>query len=260
MSDAPRISAHALTARDRCRRLFALQYGERLYWPGPVREPGPEAARGEAFHRLVQRHRLGLAPEVPPDLADLWARFLASPYADPAGTGGETGRVWTEQVLQTALEGVPFTVRYDELRLEGEDWTILDWKTGPRREAELAASWQTRLYRFVLARAGRSLLAGDRPPGAPYVPVAAPPPERIRLVYWLVAEERPVAFPYGTFDFAADKELFREVALAAKQPLAALAGPDDPDACSACRFESYCHPRARPAPVSPPLALPRFDP
>ncbi len=261
MTQLPRVSAHALAARDRCERQFALQYGERLYWPGPVREPGPEAARGEAFHRMVQRHRMGLVVAARPELADLWERFLASPYAAPAGPADAGGplRIWTEQELQVAVEGVPFLVRFDEIRRQGDDWTILDWKTGPKREADLATSWQTRLYRFALARAGRALLVGEGRPDSPYVPTPPPPPGRITLVYWLVQAERPVAFPYSDADFGRDKELFREVALAARKPFAALPGPADPDACLVCRFDSYCHPRPRATPAQPPLSLPQFE-
>jgi hypothetical protein len=273
-----RISAGALAARDRCQRMFALQYGERLYWPGPERETGPEVARGRLFHLLVQRHRLGLAVDPPPEVADLWGRFLESPFAEPAGPPSTDSpvRVWTEQELKVLVDPppprmapkgwvatrnnrVPFVVRFDEIRLSGDDWLILDWKTGAVRPEALGASWQTRLYRFALAKAGRFLRVGDRSPGTGHAP-PPPDPDRITLVYWLVADGMPLEFRYSAGEFEQDARLFCDVAQAARTPLAALPGPDDPEACRACRFDSYCHPRPRVAPIALPQPVPQFVP
>lgn len=229
------ISVQALRTRARCARQFALQYVQGLSWPGPVRPPDADMRLGDAFHKLVVRHRLGMPVNPPAELADLWARFLASPHARPHGaaeSGDPALRVLSEQTLQFSLEGVPFLVRCDEIRREGANWTILDWKTGHVREADLARDWQTRLYRFALAMAGTALGAAE-----------GIPPENIKMVYLLVRLEKEVAFPYDRPSFEADRALFTDLARQAGTPAEALARPDDPLTCRACRFDTLCNGR-----------------
>lgn len=260
------VSVQALRTRDRCQRFFTLQYRGGRYWPGLVREPSADMHLGEVFHKLVVRHRLGLEVSPPAELARAWAGFLASRYALPRGPGeaveiggpdapgqpdapNGTGAplVFSEQVLQFSLEGVPFLVRCDEIRRQGDQWTILDWKTGRVRESELAGHWQTRLYRFALALAGSAIGAGG-----------AIPAPNIKMVYLLVRLEKALEFPYDLAAFEADRQLFTEIARQAAIPAESLAWPEDPETCRTCRFDTLCN--ARPAPpVSTTVPhLPRF--
>ena len=74
-----------------CPRRFQLRYLLELAWPAVEAEPADEfEARirdGEAFHRMVQQHVLGVlpadvAPEPGSDLAAWWENYLASPPPD----------------------------------------------------------------------------------------------------------------------------------------------------------------------------------
>ncbi|MBI6546678.1 MAG: PD-(D/E)XK nuclease family protein, partial [Cyanobacteria bacterium NC_groundwater_1444_Ag_S-0.65um_54_12] len=191
-----RLSASALQLRDQCARRFALQYQSGWRWPVAEKLSATnQQALGAAFHRLVLRQRLGiLLGELTGELAELWRCFLASPYASGNGTA--------EQALHFVLKGIPFVVRFDELRRQGNSWIILDWKIGNRSADELAASWQTRLYRYALAEAGGSLLNQGQPI----------PPEAIELIYWLVRPGRAVHLTYDTATFLTDRELLSQVA------------------------------------------------
>ncbi len=247
------ISVQALRSRDRCQRLFSLQYRDRIYWPGVVREPSADMRLGEAFHRLVVRHRLGLEVQPQAALADVWTRFLESPYGSPHGRslGGDLQvgdlQVFSEQVLQFSLEGVPFLVRCDEIRRQGDQWTILDWKTGRVREDELADHWQTRLYRFALALSGTAIGAAE--------PI---PAQNIKMVFLLVRTEKVLAFQYDQPAFEADRALFTTIARQVAAPPGTPAGPADPQICQSCRFDSFCNARPAPPVTNPAPSLPRF--
>jgi hypothetical protein len=235
------VSAQTLVAREKCHRMVALLIGRPVRWPGPIREPGEEVERGVAFHRLVQRHRLGLASQPTGQLAELWRKFKRSPYFETRET------VHAEQVLQFSIDRVSFQARLDEVRQDGDQWTILDWKTGPLKEATLGSQPQTRLYRFALATAGAALNAGE--------PIS---PVNIKMVYWLVSLEKAIAFPYDQAAFEADRQYFAEVAREAKEPLAEQPWPESAEACRTCRFDSYCNPWPARIVSSPKPPLPRF--
>ncbi len=90
-----------------CRRRFQLRYLLELAWPAPAAEPADEyeahVRDGEAFHRLIHQHQLGLPAElltaqaeaeamveaeVEPvsHLATWWQDYLAAGPSDlPAG-------------------------------------------------------------------------------------------------------------------------------------------------------------------------------
>jgi CRISPR/Cas system-associated exonuclease Cas4 (RecB family) len=198
---------------------------------------------GEAYHRLVVRHRLGLPIAPPPALAGAWAAFIASPFGMPSS--GE--EVFSEQTLQFALEGVPFLVRCDEIRRQGDQWTILDWKTGRVREADLPHQWQTRLYCFALALAGSAIGA-----------TGAIPPGSIKMVYLLVRLEKTFEVPYDLAAFEADRTVLTEIAHQVDAPLESLAWPERSDTCRTCRFDSLCNARPAPPVTSKAPSSPRF--
>ena len=258
-----RLSAYALDRRDLCERRFVLEFGEHMRWPAPVPASGRSTVLGQEFHRLVQRHRLGVPTRPDGELAVMWKAFLASPYAeapssphaeDPLAQGQRGRDLWNEQVLQFALPGpdeqpLAFQVRFDELRRLGDgSWLILDWKTGRFHPQDPENLWQSRLYRFALAEAGQ-VLAG-----------AAVPPDSIKLVYWLVSEGRGLpALPYDSRRFAADRRDLEAIARALV-PLERATGPADARSCSSCPFDSYCHAPVPPEAPVPPLRRPTFRP
>jgi hypothetical protein len=251
----------------RCPRRFALTYKARRFWPAASpaaaeQAPGQDArALGVALHRLVQRQALGLsvaasladaAAELP-TLPKLWAAYAASPHADPA----PGAQVWTEQTLHlrlpTAAGPLPLEVRYDRLVKQGDDWTILDWKTG-RVGAGLTGAWQTQLYPFVLAEAGHAL-AGEAPPGV----------TAIRLTYWEVATGKSLTVRHDAARHEATRAALETIAARVAVPFDEAA-PDDPAyprvpaQCGECPFDSLCNGRPLPAPARPEQARPRLTP
>lgn len=258
----PRLSAHSLTQHQLCARKFALAYKAGRFWPAADRHPAPPDGvdplqLGSAFHQLVQWHHLGLPlddclsawGEALPPLPGLWKAFLASPHASPS----PDARIFTEQSLSFFLAGVPFSARFDRLVREGDQWTILDWKTGHLTEKKLEGSWQTRLYPFALVEAGRVLNGGE-----------AIAPEQVHMTYWEVAKGRPVTFTHTRERHEATRAELERLAAAVMRDFDPAAA-DDPrfprnrKHCSVCAYEALCHPRARHADEAQPLPLPRFE-
>ncbi|NKB67446.1 MAG: hypothetical protein GKR89_10325 [Candidatus Latescibacteria bacterium] len=174
-------SQSSLAVFDECRRRFFLRYVQGLVWPAAVTGElaGQEEAirRGQRFHQLIQQDALGLevdhlvAEEDDPDLQRWWRNYRQQ---GPAGV--PSGRIFSEVQLSVPLGAYRLVARFDRVVLgaDGTVW-ILDWKTGKRRpEAEAyAASWQTRVYCYVLVEAGGVLVEGRA--------IAA---EQVRLLYW----------------------------------------------------------------------------
>lgn len=167
-----------------CPRRFQLRYVEAQPWPAVQSEPLLErerhAERGQRFHRLVQRHQIGIDPALltafasdDPDLAAWWDEYLGYTALHDL-----TGRRLLEHPVVADLDGAQLQAKIDLLVIEPDSsMTIFDWKTYQRMppRAWFESRLQTRVYLYLLARAG-SRLAGDT--------VA---PEMIRMVYWLPA-------------------------------------------------------------------------
>ncbi|MBO9539629.1 PD-(D/E)XK nuclease family protein [bacterium] len=261
--ELPRISSASLKDWDTCKRRFALRYRVGRYWPGPqARDLDPEASEriltGQVFHRMVQQHALGLdvTPVLEAEkaslsrLEQLWGMFARSTHAKPPANS------WTEAPLHFQFKGVPFMVRFDRLVKEGDNWCILDWKTGKENRAILQASWQTRLYRFALVEAGHVYHDGE--------PIQ---PENIRMVYWDVNRGREEAFAYDGASYETDRRDFERLTEAVMAPFDEGAPDDprfprplDPTVCARCAFDSYCNPtHARRDEAERTLPLPSFS-
>lgn len=237
MTETPRLSAHSLREYDRCPRAFALQYKAGRFWPAPDPIPSRHQALGQLFHQLIHQRQLGLDIERQlaagiqelPELKELWERFLAYPHAEQS--------TFSEQTLNFRLGGVAFSVRFDRLLQQGEDWLILDWKTGKVDSARMKRDWQTKLYPFALAEAGQALNGGK-----------AIPPSRIRLLYWEGATGRDHAFPYDERMHESLRGEFEEKAKQILLPFEENEKNQEKDhfprtltRCRECRFDSLCH-------------------
>jgi hypothetical protein len=129
--------------------------------------------------------------------------------------------------------------KYDLVAVEpGRRAVIVDWKTSARRPtgAWLAARLQTRVYRYVLARAGSHLNGG-----------AALQPEQIEMLYWFAAfPDQPERLPYNRTQHEADGRFLASL----MADLAAAGDGADPDAdfpltedvtrCRFCAYRSLC--------------------
>ncbi len=234
-----RFSQQALEDYTACPRRFYLRYLCRLRWPTPPRAMGAHERRmtlGSRFHRLVQRHLLGLPEAVlqreanaDEALAALWATYLReAPFADLSG------RRYVELRLGATLDGHRLIARYD-LIVVGEDGTatIVDWKTNARAEERslLARRWQTRLYRYLLVRAGAELNGGR-----PFAP------EAITMRYWYAAVPAERRLPYTRDDFARDEADLRTLlaAIAAADGEADFPRVEDERSCRFCPYRTFC--------------------
>jgi CRISPR/Cas system-associated exonuclease Cas4 (RecB family) len=237
-----------------CRRKFYLRHILRLAWPTIPAEPANENERltdlGKRFHRLVQQFFLGLPVErLRPDQQDgelcaWWANFerslALSPPPEEAGIG--PGMKHNPEVsLAAPLDGFILLARYDLLiTMPGSEtphgrMVIYDWKTSrtrPRR-VTLGARLQTRLYPYLLVRAGAYLNGGR-----------IPEPDQVEMVYWFAAfPDQPERFPYTSEQYSRD-EHYLSTLLSEVQRADSL--HDFPvalqeDGCRFCVYRSLCN-------------------
>ncbi len=236
--DALRLSQRALEDYTTCPRRFYLHNLRQLRWPVPPQEEEDYLARmrrGARFHRLVQRHLLGIPSpllqreaESDPDLARWWAHYLDRFPVDV----GEGAR-YVEQLLTATLDGVHLVARYDLILVQEGHALIVDWKTSPRADDldHLKRRWQTRLYRYLLAYAGASLNGG--------YPIQ---PERITMLYWYAAIPVERRLPYSRVDFERDAADLRRIVAELKAARAEADFPPTPVErhCRFCPYRTYC--------------------
>ncbi len=218
-----------------CPRRFQLRYIDQMTWPAVESEPVAEfelrQAEGLVFHRLVQQHLLGLRPEKlteqanTPSLARWWRNYLS------ANVAPSDSALRPEIILHAFAGRHRLIAKYDLVAVKSGQALIFDWKTSARRPRDewLAARWQTRVYRALMARAGAQLNAGR-----PFEP------NQIRMQYWFAEyPDQTAEFSYdaGQFgrDWSAIETLIREISAAEAFPLT-----DDRKACSFCIYRSYC--------------------
>ena len=219
-----------------CPRRFQLRYLEQLQYPAIETEPALENEKhqqeGEYFHRLVQQSLLGLPDEKlarlanTPNLARWWENFTAHrPQLDGC-------TIHPEIVLSAPLGKFRILAKYDLVAVREGHVVIYDWKTHRKRPRNewLAARWQTRVYRALLAQAGGQL-NGDRPFG----------PQEIEMIYWFADYPTdPARFAYDDKQFKRDwdgiNKLADEIASASSHPKT-----DDEQKCLFCAFRSYCN-------------------
>lgn len=228
-----------------CRRRFQLRYLLRVAWPAVETEPALENERfmqqGAAFHRLVHQQLLGVPLESlgalvqDEDVGRWWGNYLG-----PEGpqnrlfTGLEDGARFPEVSLAAALGGYRLLAKYDLVIVSpGERALVVDWKTSRKRprRAWLAARLQTRLYPYLLVRAGAQLNQGQ--------PL---PPEAVEMVYWFADfPEKPERFPYSQQAYQEDERYI----LGLIETLQRLGDADfplteDEKRCAFCVYRSLC--------------------
>jgi CRISPR/Cas system-associated exonuclease Cas4 (RecB family) len=242
-----------------CPRRFQLRYLLRQPWPAAPSEPLDEyerlIERGQRFHQLVQRHSLGLSQAElgktidDPDLLQWWNNYLATP---PPNLPSAVRRA--EVTLSTPLPGsqARLMARYDLLALEPGQSTvspverravIVDWKTNQKRPSSdaLAARLQTRVYRYVLVKAGAQLNGGQ-----PLLP------EQVSMIYWFAQHPtQPAVLPYSaaqhTDDAAHLADLVARITAHTERewPLT----PDERH-CRFCTYRSLCERGVLPGPLA----------
>jgi CRISPR/Cas system-associated exonuclease Cas4 (RecB family) len=200
----------------------------------PALENERHLQQGAAFHRLVHQHMLGLAPErlsnmaTDKDLSRWWHNYLESAPAALVELR------YPEVVLSAPVRGHRLVAKYDLIAIgPGQRAAILDWKTSRKRPRRkwLAARLQTRVYPYLLVRAGAHLNEGR--------PLQS---EQVEMVYWFANfPEDPERFPYDAVQYDADGDYLASLVDEIKNlgendfPLAAKERR-----CRYCPYRSLC--------------------
>ncbi len=226
-----------------CARRFQLRYLLHVAWPAvqaePVLEHERHLQRGLTFHRLVHQHALGVPEERlsrmvvdDDDLARWWHNYLTyRPATLPPSQGQHSNviliaaagsdvtpvgvprspDIYPEITLSAAIGDYRLMAKYDLLVRHSPTYiVILDWKTSQRRTRReyLAARLQTRVYRYLLVRAGGYLLAAEAVgteihPEKKGILSAA---EGVEMIYWFAEfPASPERFPYDAEQYAKDE-------------------------------------------------------
>jgi len=220
-----------------CPRRFQLRYVELLKWPAIETEPALENERrqveGQLFHRMVQQHLIGLPAEKltrmvnSPNLSRWWENYLKNQFHFDGYT------LHTEITLLAPVKTYRLMAKYDLLAVSPVgDSMIYDWKTYHKRPRDewMAARFQTRVYRALLARAGSHLYGK--------VPI---PPGQIEMIYWYSDfPTEPARFPYAATQYDRDWEtlagLIEEIANHGH-----FQKTEDEKKCAFCPYRSYCN-------------------
>lgn len=221
-----------------CPRRFELRHVMRVAWPALEAEPPGGLERelelGQAFHRLVHQHTLGIDAGVLLQTVDdltlrtWWQAYLQSPPADLPTTR------YPEQTLTAAVGGYRLVAKLDLLALEpSQRAVIVDWKTSRRvpGPGALAQRLQTRVYPYVVAEAGTSLNGGQ--------PIA---PDQVEMIYWFANEpDHPVRLPYNNAQYHEDAAYLRIlIEHIAGLEEGAFYMTDQEERCAWCRYRSLC--------------------
>ncbi|MEM7344614.1 MAG: PD-(D/E)XK nuclease family protein [Chloroflexota bacterium] len=225
-----------------CARRFDLRYLQQLQWPAVEAEPIQEAERlaklGSDFHRMVHQHLVGIEAETiaasldtaETELRRWWEHYLA--YQPELG---QAATLNPELTLSTPLRGYRLLARFDLLAIQPDGtFLIIDWKTSQRKPKrdKLAQRIQTRVYPYVLARAGAAFNQGQ--------PIN---PDQIQMMYWYPqAPDTPEIFDYNEALFKRDEQFLEGLVEQIKQAVATKDFPlvEDRQACTYCVYRSFC--------------------
>jgi len=221
-----------------CPRRFYLRYVQGLAWPALQAEPALEHERhlqeGVQFHRLVHQHLLGVPSEelskatTEANLKRWWGNYLEH------GPPDLPEMLYPEVVLSTPLGRHRLVAKYDLIAVDAGRWlVILEWKTYRTRPGRrwLAKRLQTRVYRYLLVRAGTRLSEGQ--------PLE---PEQVEMIYWFADfPDNRERFAYDAAQCEADESYLTQL-------IAEIEGlheegfhlVDDTKRCEYCRYRSLC--------------------
>lgn len=221
-----------------CQRRFQLRYLNRQAWPAvevePIFDKENFLRQGAIFHRMAQQHILGLPAERvlqannDPELNRWWANFIDS------GLDGLPETRYPEKLLSILLGGEPLIAKYDLIAIEpGQSAIIVDWKTSRKKPPRnwLANRLQTRIYRYLMVRAGASLNDGE--------PLA---PEQVTMVYWFTNfPDQAETFAYDGAQFAEDEAYLQDlISTIVGQDEAIFPLTADERRCRFCQYRSLC--------------------
>lgn len=224
-----------------CPYRFYLRYILKTKWPALLVDDAYDfeqrSQTGARFHRIIQQFLSGvpadrlneMAETDPnPDVATWWENFQLNmlPQLD--------GDRFVETILTTTLMGHRMLAKYDLiLAQDNHKFVIFDWKTSQKRMRKdwLLDKIQTRLYRFVLTRAGSSL-----------TDCAPINPAQVHMNYWFAPHpEMPISLPYNQSDFESDQTFFMDLIdeILNRKP-GAFFKISNSKKCQYCVYRSHC--------------------
>jgi len=221
-----------------CPRRFQLRHVQRVAWPAPEAEPALENERyvqqGATFHRLVHQRLLGIPAErlsaavTDRDLRRWWRNYLE------VGPSDLPDDQYPEALLSAPVGDHRLAAKYDLVAVDaGRRVVIVDWKTSRKRTPWkwLAERLQTKVYPYVLVRAGRHLNDGQ-----PFEP------EQVEMVYWFADfPDHPARFVYDTAQYENDERYLTALI----EEIEGLGDEDWPltaqeRCCNYCPYRSLC--------------------
>jgi CRISPR/Cas system-associated exonuclease Cas4 (RecB family) len=228
-----------------CRRRFQLRYLRRLAWPAMESEPALENERlmqlGAQCHRMIQQYLIGIDPDRlkdmihDPDLSRWWDHFEGSlESGNLTLLKDHTVHLYPEISLVAPLAGARLSAKCDLVSVSEDGRVVIyDWKTSRKRpeRSRLAARLQTRVYPYLLARAGAYLYQG--------MPIN---PQAIEMVYWFVDfPDQAELFTYDLEQHLADEQYLSGLI----EEIAALEENNFPmttqiERCRFCVYRSFC--------------------
>jgi RecB family exonuclease len=228
-----------------CRRRFLLRHIWRLSWPAIETEPILEHERylqqGTAFHRLAQQFFLGIPADrlvatiQDPQLMEWWGNFkkFAGELEEFQKASG--WKMHPETSIAATLGNVRIVAKYDLVAATPQGKLLIyDWKTThaqPRRQ-RLGKRLQTRVYPFLLARAGHHLNN--------HLPVQ---PEQVEMTYWFANHpEHSVSFTYSAAAYKADEDyLSGMIETIQRLGESEFHITSDERRCAFCTYRSLCN-------------------
>jgi hypothetical protein len=221
-----------------------------LAWPAVVSEPFLEnelrGQQGAAFHRLVQQYFIGIPSHLLLKQASVeplrtwFDNFLHNVKQLPGMP--VTGVRWQPEInLTDTVAGFRLMAKFDLLGIFPDGSAIIyDWKTSrsqPRHQW-LSERIQTRLYRYLLVRAGKNLQNEEIKP------------EQVKMVYWFAEFPQQVeSFTYSAIEYRQDEQFFgntiTHIAGLVSQIRSEIPGDDFPQTlddkrCNFCVYRSLC--------------------
>jgi len=225
-----------------CPRRFWLRYGQRVAWPAvqaePARENERHMQRGERFHRLVHQYLLGVPEDKLTHMAAVdedehllawWQNFIEHV------PGLLSGEIFVETNLTAPLKQQRLVAKYDLVQIQNDGCVqIFDWKTSLRRPRSnvLRARLQSRVYPYLMVRAGAGLCAGR-----PIVP------DQVEMIYWFAnPTQAPERIAYNQAQWQADEQYLHALV----DEINGMA-PEDyemtarSEICAYCVYRSLCN-------------------